>query len=67
MPKTLRLSALQASVFTVIQMEASIGLDELAEVTGLPRAIIKSSCLILIARGLIEKSSKSGRMVYSVR
>jgi hypothetical protein len=67
MPKTLRLSQIQANVFTVIQMEASIGLDELVEVTGLPRAIIKSTCLILIARKLIEKQSKSGRMVYSVR
>ncbi len=67
MPKSLRLSEQQVKVFEVIRLEGTIGLDELATVTGFSRIETKSLCLILIARKLIEKESKSGRMVYSVR
>jgi DNA-binding transcriptional regulator GbsR (MarR family) len=68
MPKTLRLSTLQAEVLAVIQkVEGDISLTEIETATGFSRIEIKSICLVLIARKLIEKQSKEGRMVYSVR
>lgn len=67
MPKSLRISEQQARVFDAIQKAGEISRQELAEDMGFSLAEIKSLCLILMARNLIEKASKEGRTIYRVR
>jgi len=66
-PKSLRISEQQAKVFDAIRVAGEISRQELAEDTGLSMIEVKSVCLILQARCLVEKDSKEGRSVYRVR
>ncbi len=69
MPKSLKLSALQAEVYDLIEKANGneVSLETLAKSAGFSTIETKSICLVLIARKLIEKRSSEGRLHYRLR
>lgn len=66
MPKSLRISKVQARVYGVLG-SIYLSAEDISKMTSLAESEVKSICLILIAQNLVERLTIDGRMMFRLK